>query len=366
MNERLKTGNGNQDVERDGMGISRRKFIKVASIGALTGPFLIETARADDIAPAPLKRMGKQVKETAMSEGSFSFRELREASKVNLPAPQSIQASDGITLSFRRYAPALPRAAVLFYHGGGAHSGAGYQYIGNGLQTQFDTMVYTPDIRGHGASGGPRGDAPSPKQVWADITTFIKHIRAEFPHLPLFLGGHSSGAGLTLNYASQGDREPVNGYVFLSPQLGPQAQTDRPSLAAPFARVDVSAFVAYATSGGTSHGHDYAVQFNYPAELLAADPGLVAAITVNMSVALTPSAPRGQFATLDHPFGLWIGSEDELFLPEKVLAFADLAVSVRADSQVSTIPGAKHLSVLVKAHETIGPWITNMVQKKKV
>ena len=291
---------------------------------------------------------------------------MREVSKVNLANLESLTADDGVTLSYRRYAPASPRAAVLFYHGGGAHSGAGYQYVGNGLKTQFDTVVYTPDIRGHGASGGPRGDAPSPKQVWADITTFIKHIRAEFPHLPLFLGGHSSGVGVTLNYASQPDHEPVSGYVLLSPQLGIRAQTDRPSLAAPFAKVDASAFVAYAMSGGTSHGHDYAVQFNYPAELLAADPGLVAAITVNMAVALTPSVPREQFATLDRPFGLWIGSEDELFLPDKVLAFADLAVSVRADSQVNSIPGAKHLSVLVRAHETIGPWIAHIVQEKKV
>ena len=290
---------------------------------------------------------------------------MREVTKVNLANLESLTADDGVTLSYRRYAPASPRAAVLFYHGGGAHSGAGYQSVGNGLQTQFDTVVYTPDIRGHGASGGPRGDAPSPKQVWADITTFIKHIRAEFPHLPLFLGGHSSGVGVTLNYASQPDHEPVSGYVLLSPQLGIRAQTDRPSLAAPFAKVDASAFVAYAMSGGTSHGHDYAVQFNYPAELLAADPGLVAAITVNMAVALTPSVPREQFATLDRPFGLWIGSEDELFLPDKVLAFADLAVSVRADSQVSSIPGAKHLSVLVRAHETIGPWIAHIVQEKK-
>ena len=116
-----------------------------------------------------------------MSETSFSFQELQKASKVGLASPESLTASDGVTLSYRRYAPASPRAAVLFYHGGGAHSGAGYQYLGSGLQTQFDTVVFMPDIRGHGASGGPRGDTPSPKQVWADMTTFIKHIRAEFP-----------------------------------------------------------------------------------------------------------------------------------------------------------------------------------------
>jgi hypothetical protein len=118
-------------------------------------------------------------------------------------------------------------------------------------------------------------------------------------------------------------------------------------------------------SGGTAHGHEYAVKFNYPAELLTADPGMVSAITVNMSMALTPFSPHEQFAALNCPFGLWIGSEDELFVPEKVLAFADLAVSVRSRSQVGMIVGAKHLSVLLRAHETIGPWITSMVNDKK-
>lgn len=295
-----------------------------------------------------------------MSEASFSFQELRDASSVVIAGREALTASDGLSLSYRRYVPAAPRAALLFYHGGGAHSGVGYQHVGSGLQSQFDTVVYTPDIRGHGASGGSRGDAPSPRQVWDDITTFIRHIRAEYPGIPLFLGGHSSGAGLALNYAYQPDREPVSGYVLLSPQLGMRAQVDRPSLAAPFATVDGSAFAAYALSRGALHGHDYAVQFNYPAHLLASDPGLVAGITVNMSLALVPSAPHEQFAALDRPFGLWIGSDDELFLPDKVLEFAQLSRSVRAYSQAHTVPGANHLGILVRAHETIGPWLAGV------
>jgi acylglycerol lipase len=297
-----------------------------------------------------------------MSNESFSLQELREASKVSTPESSSLTASDGAILSYRCYTPSNPQAVLLFYHGGGAHSAAGYQFIGNGLQTQFGIVVITPDIRGHGASTGPRGDTPDPDQVLQDISTFIKYIHTKFPQLPLFLGGHSSGASLTINYANKPSRESVTGYVFLSPQLGARAQTDRPSLKAPFARVNGSVFAAYAASGGEAHGNDYAVQFNYPPELLAADPGLVAAITVNMSVALIPSAPAEQFAALDRPFGLWIGSEDELFVPEKVLAFGYLAKSVRSKSEVQSLPGEKHLSILVKAHETIGRWITQMTQ----
>ena len=68
MNERAKTGNENQYVERDEVGLSRRKFIKVAGIGALAGPFLIEGARADDISPATLKGMGKQFADVDLSD----------------------------------------------------------------------------------------------------------------------------------------------------------------------------------------------------------------------------------------------------------------------------------------------------------
>ena len=175
------------------------------------------------------------------------------------------------------------------------------------------------------------------------------------------MGGHSSGAGLALNYAGRPDRVPVTGYAFLAPQLGPQAHAGRASLSAPFAEVDGAAFAAYFASGRAQHGHDYAVHFNYPQELLARDPGLVSAITVNVSVALTPAAPASQVAALDRPLGLWIGSDDELFDPGAVLAYADRATRVRARSAASIIPGAKHLSVLVRAHETIGPWITQTV-----
>jgi acylglycerol lipase len=303
-----------------------------------------------------------QSRENKMAENSFSFQELRKADKTDLAPAQFLKASDGIKLCYRRYAPAAPKGALLFFHGGGAHSGAGYQHLAYGLQTRYEVAVYTPDLRGHGFSEGPRGDAPSPTQVWEDVTTCLKQIRVDYPKVPLFLGGHSSGAGLALNYAAQANHQPVTGYIFLSPQLGFRSDTDRPGQSAPFAQADINAFTAYFVSGGKTHGHEYAVKFNYPTELLEADPGMVKAITVYMSQALTPSAPRQQFETLDRPFGMWIGSKDELFVPEKVLAFADLARSVRADSRSGSIAGATHLSVLLKAHEIIGPFIDSLAK----
>lgn len=291
-----------------------------------------------------------------MSKESFSFSEVQSAGAIDLPKPETLTASDGVKLAYRKYIPQNPRATLLFYHGGGAHSGTGYQHLGNGLQQQFDVAVYMPDLRGHGESSGPRGDAPSPKQVWADITTFIQHIRKEYPILPFILGGHSSGGGLVLNYSSQPNHETVDRYLFISPELGFRSNTARPNRT-DFAKATLFPFIANAMSGGMLFGHTHAVHFNYPRELLAADKGMVASYSVNMANAVTPSAPQEQFKNLDHPFGLWIGAEDELLLPSMVLAFADLATNVRASSETGSIPNANHLSVLLNVHETVGAWI---------
>merc|ERR1739848_309117 len=112
--------------------------------------------------------------------------------------------------------------ALLFYHGGGAHSGGGYQHLARGLANNFGMSVYLPDIRGHGASGGPRGDAPSKNQVWKDIDVALEFVsKRELQKFPgstrrLFLGGHSSGGGLVVNYAtkhSDNSTVDVEGYV---------------------------------------------------------------------------------------------------------------------------------------------------------
>ena len=76
----------------------------------------------------------------------------------------------------------------------------------------------------------------------------------------------------------------------------------------------------------------------YPAELLASNKGLVASYSVNMANALTPSAPQQQFTGLAEP--------------------------ARSASKASSIAHEKHLSVLINAHETVGPWISSLTQGK--
>lgn len=297
----------------------------------------------------------------------FSMRELSQAGMGDSAQIRTLRASDGVTLAYRAYLPDHPVAGVVFYHGGGAHSGAGYAHLAAGLRDGSGVAVYTPDIRGHGYSQGERGDAPSTEQLFRDVDGFVDLVRGAHPDRPLLIGGHSSGAGLVLNYATWEGCSAVDGYLFVSPQLGFRSNTERDAMrngSSPFAVARTAPFIINAISGGRLMGHNRAVQFNYPPEALAGDPRIVVSNTVNLANGITPSAPRDQFASLDQPFGLWIGAQDELFEPGKVIEFGRLAARVLDESVSIVVPECNHLGILVSAHEFIGPWLEQRITRK--
>lgn len=113
----------------------------------------------------------------------FSLIEIKQATKKPLASLNYKQATDNISLAYRAYLPLQAKAILIFYHGAGAHSGLAYNHIGSGLSEDFGIAVYMPDIRGHGASGGARGDTPNVEQVWSDINSIIKVTREQFPYI---------------------------------------------------------------------------------------------------------------------------------------------------------------------------------------
>jgi pimeloyl-ACP methyl ester carboxylesterase len=301
------------------------------------------------------------------ASGPISFDSLRSRQEVLLDKPQFFKASDGVDLAYYRNTPQKePLAALIFIHGGGAYSEAGYQYLASGLCRKFDTEVYLVDLRGHGHSGGPRGDAPSVEQVWEDLKSMIAEVRRKHPHIPLYLGGHSSGAGLILNYITWDRKTPVDGYFFISPQLGYKSETDRSDSKISFAKARIWVFVLSALSGGRLLGNTTAVYFNYPQAVLQAKPLMLKSITRNMAVAITPDHPQEQFGKIDKPFGLFIGANDDLFVPEKVMEYAGYAPrEIRTKSVQEIVENENHLSILLRADDLMGKTITDWIRHKK-
>jgi len=158
------------------------------------------------------------------------------------------------------------------------------------------------------------------------------------------------------HYSSWPERLPINGYVFVAPYFGYRSKTDFDEKKVEFTSVNVSSFVINSISGGFFMGHSKAVRYNYPAMVLEKNPKLVPFNTVNMANALTPTSPQSQFSMLQR-FGLWIGDGDESFDPSKIIKFSEQNQNKEASGIIKIVKGKNHFSILLKAHELVGPWI---------
>jgi acylglycerol lipase len=274
---------------------------------------------------------------------------------------QYLAATDGVRLAYRAYVPANPVAIVIFYHGSGANSGAGYPPIGEALSEHYNIATYLPDIRGHGLSGGNRGDTPSVQQIYTDATSLIQNAKKQYPTTPVFLGGHSSGAGLVIRYASSPNHQGVAGYLLVSPDLGPKSDTLKMAGPSSFVSVNIKPFVVNSITRGLLMAHTDALRFNYSQEVMQSGAGLIQYNTVDMALALNPQKPGREIAAIDSPFGLWIGSDDEVMYPDRIVAFAQRATGVISKSHVEIVPNETHLSILNMIAAKIGPWVTDHV-----
>src|SRR4051812_21275077 len=106
-----------------------------------------------------------------------------------------------------------PRAEVLLTHGLGEHSGR-YTHVAAALARRGLRMC-AYDLRGHGRSDGPRGDAR-----YEDLLDDLAQLHAQVAESgrPVFLMGHSMGAQISLSFLLSGPVE-CRGAVIAAPWL---------------------------------------------------------------------------------------------------------------------------------------------------
>ena len=99
--------------------------------------------------------------------------------------------------AYYRHWPAVePRAAVIFLHGFGEHTGVYHRY-GFALNA-VGIDLWAVDQFGHGLSTGDRGDVGSIEDSSALADTLTELAERERPGLPLIAQGHSFGSVVTL------------------------------------------------------------------------------------------------------------------------------------------------------------------------
>ncbi|MDY7539414.1 alpha/beta hydrolase [Undibacterium sp. RTI2.1] len=133
----------------------------------------------------------------------------------------SLSASDGTPLFVRDWP--LSQAddkkpvhdGIVIMHGLGEHCGR-YAHVARFFNA-LGFAVRTYDHRGHGASGGARGDSPDEESLLRDarlvINDFSKHLTA-----PPLLLGHSMGGLFAARFATAG-LAPIRGLILSSPAL---------------------------------------------------------------------------------------------------------------------------------------------------
>jgi len=137
----------------------------------------------------------------------------------------ALHTRDDLPLHVRQWTVTPARGLVLLVHGLGEHIGR-YAALAAWLnQAGWDVAGY--DHRGHGASGGARGDIAQPDSLLDDLSVVIDALRHE-PQRPLVLLGHSLGGLIAARFVAEGLStqraawwRPVDALVLSSPALDP-------------------------------------------------------------------------------------------------------------------------------------------------
>ncbi len=288
----------------------------------------------------------------------FSFKEIDAVEEFDLTLPLFLKVSGGIELAYYKFADSSSKKIVILYAGAGLYGNKTYQWVAKNLHEKYGIGCYIFDVRGHGNSQGPRGDAPSIERVWLDVAQAVKFVKKEHNDSKLYLVGHSSGASLIINYAAHTKHTMEDGYIFLAPYLGAKADVAKKPIAPYESFVKKARTWVYVLGmlfPKTFVGHWNALFFNYSAELLAVDPLIVPCYTYIMSSATAPYAIDDLLQKIDKPVGFFIGAKDEQFVPEKVIAYADL---ISTPVKTKIVEEAAHLSILLKAPQLIADYLT--------
>jgi alpha-beta hydrolase superfamily lysophospholipase len=137
---------------------------------------------------------------------------------TTLPREHSLSACDG-TLLFVADWPIDSAAAagegIVLMHGLGEHCGR-YAHVAQ-LFNDCGYSVRAYDHRGHGRSGGARGDVPDAETLIQDAKRVIEEFARTLAAPPLLLG-HSMGGLFAAYYATRA-LSPLGGLILSSPAL---------------------------------------------------------------------------------------------------------------------------------------------------
>eukprot|EP01135_Chromosphaera_perkinsii_P002785 Nk52_evm153s226 gene=Nk52_evmTU153s226 len=316
---------------------------------------------------------------------TIEFFESPECTKVissvaaNRPT-RYIEATDGVLLSHREFMPTenllpngKPTAYMIHLH----HvcvSNYAHNHLAEKLCEDYGVAVFNVDLRGHGKSGGKRGDSPTLTQMFEDLRTYVRHIRWKYGG-PIIIGSTGAGCGLTLNYTSWKYSEPVDGYAFYSSNFGFENLVFRPGMKDKLFKMygrkkKKGKMLMARITKGKVHGNATVIEIDDFISKRFKDHGLfrpndfqfVSRLTSNLVSQVRCRNPDKILNKLNKPFAMFMGHEDEIFDPEQ---FKKLGNKNPNRICCESVKGWNHFRTFVNVHTVIGPFITKNFGKDK-
>ncbi|MGB7286028.1 MAG: alpha/beta fold hydrolase [Salaquimonas sp.] len=295
-------------------------------------------------------------------ESNMLFEAAIDADYSDLPELVKFSARDRAKLGYRFYQSAAPaNRMIILVHGSSWH---GMQF--HKMATAFSKAglghVILPDLRGHGPEAVTRGTIDHISQLEEDMADMIDHLKLAYGgDKEIVLGGHSSGGGFVVRFASGGYGEMADRIILLAPFLKYDAPTTKPD-SGNWAFAALRRIIGLSMLNGAGiHALDHlpVIKFNMPKSILESDLGPTA--TVEYSHALnTGIAPRfdftGDLSRIKQSVLLIVGSEDEAFYADQ---YEPLMSQYLAEGQYKVLDGVNHIGLVFDevAIKTIAQWM---------
>jgi len=254
---------------------------------------------------------------------------------------------DGETLFLRRWNPDTlaedkKDIAVLLFHGVTAYSGA-YEMAGIPI-SEAGYTVFGLDYRGHGLSGGNRGDAPDKDRWIADLAESVKYVKS-LGYKRVIVMGHSLGMAAAICAADAVPAE-LAGVVLLSGAY--ESKTGN--------SVDLLSFFQKARilSCAIFRPSHQAVEYYRENMLGLNDPLFTYKYTFRFLTMLDVKQLHLP-AEMDVPVLVAVGDKDEMFEVEKVRDFFDQVP--QKNKEFLVWKGATHAEISREHWEQIVDWM---------
>ncbi len=256
------------------------------------------------------------------------------------------KASDGETLFLRRWMPdtiaqVKKDVAVLIFHGFTAYSGP-YSMGGDPI-SKGGYNVFGLDYRGHGLSGGNRGDSPGKDRWIGDLTDAVKYVKS-LGFSKVVVLGHSLGVAAAM-CAADSVPDEIAGLVLLS-----GAYEGRKGLNKPISFFQKSKLISSAILRPSYRAVEY-----YREGMTVTEDTLFNFRYTPRFVTMLDVKKLRLPSTLHIPVLVGAGEKDELFEVEKVREFYDLVPGDKKEFRI--MKNATHAKIPVECWEEIVQWL---------